>query len=141
MSNVALIRPLDETVALESCAASRGMRTNLPAAELGRRCGLRRQRASDASRVLTSSSIFRSTKSRLRGPVCSTKSVGIDSLDRPKARDISDPNGCIHYDRGRPAVTSLGLLPVAGVGYNLKSELAPFRLGCPCHLVFTSAAT
>jgi hypothetical protein len=41
MSDVALIRPLDEAAALGWLRRQPGMRTNLPAAELGRRWGWR----------------------------------------------------------------------------------------------------
>jgi site-specific recombinase XerC len=46
MPHIASIRPLDEAVALEWLRSQPGRRTNLPAAELGRRWGWRRQRAS-----------------------------------------------------------------------------------------------
>jgi len=47
MPNIApIIRPLDEAAALEWLRSQPGRRTNLPAAELGRRWGWQRQRAS-----------------------------------------------------------------------------------------------
>ena len=46
MPDIAPIRPLDEAAALEWLRGQPGMRTNLPAAELGRRWGWRQQRAS-----------------------------------------------------------------------------------------------
>jgi len=45
MPDIAPIRPLDEAAALEWLRCRPGGRTNLPAAELGRRWGWQRQRA------------------------------------------------------------------------------------------------
>jgi hypothetical protein len=46
MPDIAPIRPLDDAAALEWLRGRPGRRTNLPAAELGRRWGWQRQRAS-----------------------------------------------------------------------------------------------
>jgi hypothetical protein len=46
MPGIAPIRPLDEAAALEWLRGQPGRRTNLPLAELGRRWGWQRQRAS-----------------------------------------------------------------------------------------------
>ena len=45
MAEIAPIRPLDEAAALDWLRSQPGGRTNLPAAELGRRWGWHRQRA------------------------------------------------------------------------------------------------